>query len=332
MTIEDQLHDTFSTAVAGLDCPDRWEEVVRRGRRRRRNRRIGIAGSAALALAAVVGMALSLTGGPATRQVKIAPAQGSQTPTTPITTTPVPAQPAPAPPPATAGVTTPTGAAPPAPDRAKAASPTTLRPAPYRFGYVPLFPFTSQAQADDWLAAYRGGGVQPWHADAPATALAFAGFLGFQDINQVTASNVTSTDARVSVGFLIAPSRPHTAAVVHLVRFGSSPDAPWEVVGTDDQPTFTITSPAYGATVRSALVAGGRITGVDESITVEVRSASSSAPLGRTCCQPAGGTHSPWAVAVPFRGAAAGQVLVVSATTGGHVAAVERFVVTGVRA
>src|SRR5205823_6030756 len=93
MTIEDQLHDTFSTAVAGLDCPDRWEEVVSTGRRRRRNRRIGVAASAAFAVAAVVGVVVSVTGGPATRQVKIAPAHGS--PTTPITAAPSTAAPAP---------------------------------------------------------------------------------------------------------------------------------------------------------------------------------------------------------------------------------------------
>jgi hypothetical protein len=102
------------------------------------------------------------------------------------------------------------------------------------------------------------------------------------------------------------------------------------VVGTDDSPGFTITSPAYGATVRSPIVAGGQITGVDESITAQVQTLSSPTPVGRTCCHPAGGTDSPWTVTVPFS-AAPGQVLIVSAATGGHVAAVERFVVTGVR-
>ena len=193
---------------------------------------------------------------------------------------------------------------------------------------MPLYPFATQSQANAWLAAYRTNGVQPWHEDPEATALAFAAFLHYSDINKVTGSNITATQAHVSVGYLLPPSRPHTASVIHLVRFGPSPDAPWEVVGTDDQPGFTITSPAYGSAVRSPILAGGQITGVDESITVQVFTLSSSTPAGRTCCQPAGGTTSPWTVSVPFAAPRAG-VLIVSAATGGHVAAVERFAVTG---
>jgi hypothetical protein len=194
---------------------------------------------------------------------------------------------------------------------------------------MPLYPFATPAQANAWLGAYRTTGVQPWHEDPGATALSFAAFLGYTDINKVTGSAITATQAHISVGYLVAPSRPHTAAVVHLVRYGPTRDAPWEVVGTDDSPDFTITSPAYGTAVRSPIVAGGQITGVDESITVQVLTASSPAPVGRSCCHPAGGTQSPWTVPVTYH-AAPGQVLIVSAATGGHVAAVERFVVTGV--
>jgi hypothetical protein len=172
--------------------------------------------------------------------------------------------------------------------------------------------------------------VQPWHEDPGATVLAFAAFLGYTNVNKVTGSNVTATQAHISVGYLITPSQPHTAAVIHLVRYGPNADAPWEAVGTDDPPGFTITSPAYGTAVTSPMTAGGQITGVDESITVQVLTLSSNTPVGRSCCHPAGGTSSPWTVPVQFA-AAPGQVLIVSASTGGHVAPVERFVVTGVR-
>jgi hypothetical protein len=195
---------------------------------------------------------------------------------------------------------------------------------------VPLYPFATQAQADAWLAAYRTTGVQPWHEDAGATALAFAAFLGYTDINKVTGSDVTAAEAHISIGYALTAFQLHTAAVIHLVRYGPSRDAPWEAVGSDDRLSFTITSPAYGSAVRSPMAAGGQITGVDESITVEVLTLSSKTPIGRTCCQPAGGTQSLWNVSVRFS-AAPGQVLIVSAATGGHVAAVERFVVTGVR-
>jgi hypothetical protein len=118
------------------------------------------------------------------------------------------------------------------------------------------------------------------------------------------------------------------AAVVHLVRYGKGADAPWEVVGTDDT-TFSLTSPRYGATVTSPFTAGGTITGVDESIRVEVHGPGASVPLGVACCRAAGGERSPWHEAVPF-GAAPGTALVAVASTGGHVTATERFAVTGV--
>lgn len=346
MTLDDQLHDQFSSAVTGLEHPDRWQEVVTRGQRRRRQRRIAAVGSAAIALAGVVGLVVALASGPSTTQVQIAPTHGTRaTPTTPVSTvrpspttvtprTPAAAPPASVTPPASATKVVPpqsaTTAPPASPPPAKASSPTAAAPAPYSFGYMPLYPFATQAQADAWLGAYKTSGVQPWHEDPRATALAFAAFLGYTDINKVTGSSISATQAHISVGYLITPTQPHTGAVVHLVRYGPSPNAPWEVVGTADQFGFTITSPAYGSTVRSPVVAGGRITGVDESITVQVLTLSSSTPVGRSCCHPAGGTGSPWSVPVPFN-RAPGQVLIVSAATGGHVAAVERFVVTGVR-
>jgi hypothetical protein len=114
------------------------------------------------------------------------------------------------------------------------------------------------------------------------------------------------------------------------VRYGTGPDAPWEVVGTDDT-TFSLTTPAYGSLVRSPMVTGGRISGVDESIRVQVRQPSSAAPLGTSpCCTPAGGNDQPWNVKVSFSGAS-DPVLTVVASTGGHVADVERFTITAVR-
>ncbi|ETK37087.1 hypothetical protein [Microbispora sp. ATCC PTA-5024] len=197
--------------------------------------------------------------------------------------------------------------------------------------YQPLWPFGDQAEARAWQEAYRSGGHQPWHLDADRTALAFTqGYLGFGGVDTVVHRTVAGAHARIAVGF-----RPEegggisTAAVIHLVRYGSGGDAPWEVVGTDDT-TFSLTTPAYGAVVVSPMRAGGRISGVDESIRVQVRAPGSDRPLGEHCCVPAGGTDRPWTATVAFR-AVPGRTLTVVAATGGHVAAVERFAVTGVR-
>ena len=197
-------------------------------------------------------------------------------------------------------------------------------------GYLPLFPFASLADVRAWQAGYESGGHQPWHRSADLTATAFAAFLGYTDVTQVAQSAVSGGDAHVAVGIKLPDGTISTAAIIHLVLFGSGTYAPWEVVGTDDR-TFTVDSPAYGSTVPSPVTAGGTITGVDESIGVTVHTLSAQVPAGAYCCRAAGGTRSPWSASVTFL-ATPGQVITIAAATGGHVAAVERFAVTGARA
>ena len=151
------------------------------------------------------------------------------------------------------------------------------------FGYPPLWPFSTQAEADAWRQQHAAQGTQPWHLDAEETALAFTtGYLGFGEIDQVVGRDVRDREAWVSVGY-DAGSGPSTAAIVHLVRFGPGDDAPWEVVGTRDT-DLTLEAPSYGSGVSSPVTVGGRITGVDESLRVQVRQASSEAPIGEACC------------------------------------------------
>jgi hypothetical protein len=194
-------------------------------------------------------------------------------------------------------------------------------------GYLPLFPFASLADVRAWQASYASGGHQPWHRSPDSTATAFAAFLGYTDVTQVASRTVSSGDAHVAVGIKLPDGRVSTAAVIHLVLFGSGQFAPWEVVGTDDT-TFTVDHPGYGSTVSSPVRVGGTITGVDESIRVAVRTLQAQEPAGAYCCQPAGGTRSPWSASVAFD-VTSGQVITIAAATGGHVAATERFAVTG---
>jgi hypothetical protein len=196
-------------------------------------------------------------------------------------------------------------------------------------GYLPLFPFASLAGVRAWQASYATGGHQPWHRSPDITATAFAAFLGYPDVTKVAASSVSRGDAHVAVGIKRPNGTIGTAAVIHLVLFGSGRYAPWEVVGTSDT-TFTLDHPGYGSAVRSAVTAGGTITGVDESIKVTVHTLSAQGPVGAYCCRAAGGTRSPWSARVSFH-AEPGQVITIAAATGGHVAAVERFAVAGAR-
>ena len=202
-------------------------------------------------------------------------------------------------------------------------------PAPAPFGYQPLVPVASQADAQAWAASYATGGHQPWHLSAGQTALAFTqGYLGFSQISKVAAVTISGGDARVAVGLTLPNGQVSRAAIIHLVKFGPGRYAPWEVVGTDDT-TLTLDIPAYGGTVTSPVRIGGKITGVDESLRAEIHQLASSGPVGGYCCQPAGGQASPWSLTVPFH-AASGQLVTIVVHTGGHVAAVERFAVTGV--
>jgi hypothetical protein len=196
-------------------------------------------------------------------------------------------------------------------------------------GYLPLFPFASLADVRAWQASYESGGHQPWHRSPDLTAIAFASFLGYTDVTQVAGSTVSGGDAHVAVGIKRPNGTISTAAVIHLVPFGSGRYAPWEVVGTDDT-TFTLDRPAYGGTVPSPVRVGGAITGVDESIRVTVHTLRAQRPVGVYCCRAAGGARSPWSASVTFH-VTPGQVITIAAATGGHVAAVERFAVTGAR-
>lgn len=231
-----------------------------------------------------------------------------------------PAQPAP--------TAAPAGAAPSAGRPAQPASPSRRDPA-----YLPLYPFAGQADALAWENAFRAGGHQPWHLSAAQTALSFTrGYLGFSAVDLVTGATVRAGDARVAVGFPIMTGRTSTAAVIHLVRLGTGPLAPWEVVGTDDT-DFSLTSPAYGSVASSPLTVGGLITGVENSVHVQVRELGAAAPLADSCCHGAiSGAGQPWrATIAAFRGGP-DRVLTVVAWHGGGVSAVGRFTVTGLLA
>ena len=140
--------------------------------------------------------------------------------------------------------------------------------------------------------------------------------------------SIHSDEARIGVGYDTGEGGLSRAALLHLVKIGQGPDAPWEVVGTIDS-TLTLERPRYGATALSPLTVGGRITGVDESIRVDVRQPSSNRPLGSSAGVPAGGERQPWSTRVVFAGATDPAITIV-ASTGGHLQGVELFAITGV--
>jgi hypothetical protein len=207
---------------------------------------------------------------------------------------------------------------------------TTVPPA---FPYLYVWPFQDVAQAQVWQRSDESGGHQPWHLDPGITAESFTYFLGVHaDIGEVIKVTENATGAHVAMGFHNPNGVPVTAMTVHEVRISSGGDAPWEVVNDDQTGYITLTTPSYGATVSAPIRVGGRITGVDESIRAGVyqRSSTPAKPIGEHCCLPAGGQSTPWTTTVSYS-SAIDPVLVITASTGGHLQAVEQMAFTAVR-
>jgi len=192
-------------------------------------------------------------------------------------------------------------------------------------GYLPLWPFSDPAEA----RSVRPNGYASWNLDAGRTALSFTrSYLGFTGIDRITSRSGSGNEARIGVGYK-AEGGEHTAAVVHLFRVGEGGNGPWEVVGTDDT-TLSLTTPAYGGRPESPVTVGGRITGVDESLQAKLLHPRAGEPLGEHCCTPSGGQDTRWRLTLPYEGEVE-EVATIVVWTGGHVADVERFAVTGIR-
>src|SRR5262249_56133931 len=104
------------------------------------------------------------------------------------------------------------------------------------------------------------GGPTPWHPTTGVTGLAFTqGYLGFSRSGKVAALRISGGGAHVTVGFHRPDGHVSAAAVIHMVKYGSGRNVPWEVVGTDDT-TLTLDVPAYGGVATSPVRIGGEVT------------------------------------------------------------------------
>lgn len=198
------------------------------------------------------------------------------------------------------------------------------------FRFLPLWPFTSVDDATRWQREALPGGHQPWRLDAGRTALTFAAtYLGYTEINRVTSTRVAGDEAWIGVAATPPEGTVSTACVLHLARIGAGPASgrPWEVVGSQDT-TLTLTAPRYGSVVGSTFGVGGQITGVDESLAVQVRAGGEV--LAQVVGIPAGGRDQPWSTTLTVSTGRPG-LATVAVATGGHLLRVERFAVTAVR-
>ncbi len=146
-------------------------------------------------------------------------------------------------------------------------------------GYVgALWPFASQLQADAWTADH---GSRTWAADQTSVAAHFVtDYLG---LSGVTADKACATCLKV----LLTGSNGRTVGTVHLVGDGgvARNGPPYSVEGVDGG-DLRVTSPVAGAGVSSPLPVSGRVTGVDENVSLRLRSttgtvlASAGTPAG----------------------------------------------------
>lgn len=219
-------------------------------------------------------------------------------------------------------------------------APATAPPAPparagdwddHLFNRPVLWPFRTPEEAQRWEQDSTGGRPSAYATPA-GTALAFTrSYLGLAGLDRVVSEHVRDRRARVAVGYVPEGTHVATAAVILLNRAGTGPDGPWQVVGTDPgaDPDLQIT--AGDASVPGAIQVTGVVTGVDESLRVQVRQPSSREPLGESCWTGAGGRKQPWNDTVITK-PATDPVLTILVVTGGHVADAERFEVIGLEA
>lgn len=186
-----------------------------------------------------------------------------------------------------------------APPTSASVAPTTPAPS-LAFPDGVVWPFGSAAEAKTWQEQYAANGAQPWHLDAVETATSFVnGYLGMTQLDRVTAKQVGNDTADVSLGRQL-PSESHalmTATTVHLVRWGTGKDAPWLVTGASEQ-YLKVQAPPAGDLVTSPVTVTGPGFGVDEMLTVTLRSLHAPAALGQG--HTGFGNGGPWSVSVRF--------------------------------
>jgi hypothetical protein len=145
---------------------------------------------------------------------------------------------------------------------------------------IPVWPFTSDAQAADWVAA---PGDRTWAADPVQVAQHL-----LDDVLALPGTAVGTAGGGDVVRVVVrAGGRP--VSTVQLEQVGRGPNGPWAVTGASAE-DVGITTPDAGGSVESPLTVTGRVTGVDESVHVQLLAGSTQLADGHA---PAG-AEQPW--------------------------------------
>ena len=139
-------------------------------------------------------------------------------------------------------------------------------------------------------ALWTGPEGASWRSDADQTALHFlSDHLQMPYLDTVVSSTVRGDSAEVAVGRVL-PSDTKQAVPATTITLQRASGTWYVESARADQLTVTRTS-----VNASTVTVGGRITGVDESIQVELRAGDTAQPLAHAST-PGGGQDSPWQV------------------------------------
>ncbi len=159
--------------------------------------------------------------------------------------------------------------------------------------------------------------VLGYYLDPARTALAFMRFLQAPEVDTVLTNTVETTSVgvgrAVTLGRRMADGKVRAVSVVHLIRLGTDVAAPYAVTRAAGAYTLKITFPGLAAPVRSPLTVKGTIDGIHQSIRVELRATSGTAPISAPAAGPGSATTG-WQARVSFTAPASGVGALVART------------------
>lgn len=186
-------------------------------------------------------------------------------------------------------------------ERQRPTRPTVVaasHPPPVTGVVYPIWPFTTRTQALEWQSTRAGG--QTWFFDSGQTALRFLRYLEAPEIDTVLTNGPETTDVgagrAVTVGRKNSDGTVQPVTVVHLVRLGFGPGAPYVVTAaTSDY--LKVSEPRPAVPIRSPVPARGTVAG-DASVLVELRVPSRGTPIGENYGD--NDTAGSWAATIAF--------------------------------
>ena len=171
---------------------------------------------------------------------------------------------------------------------------------------VPVWPFTTDAQAADWLA---DPGARGWARDPVQVVQHLV-----DDFLKLPGGTAVGTAGGGDVQRVVVKIGGRPVSTVQVEQVGRTTSGPWSVTGAASE-DVGITAPEADAAVTSPLTVTGRVTGVDESVRVQLLASSGTELAGGYA--PAG-AEEPWSLPLRWTSSAWSVGAVVASTANGN--------------